>query len=151
MRVCLFVCVWDMSGCFVCDFLWGERSSHTFSGLLISLQRVKLLLRSHSVITLQSRKCLRLHPCYPSSPWDGPENCSQCYFLQTHYSGSLFIYTVLIESIYECEIESKLCCGSRDRQQRKPTAVYLNPDFSWATWGYVWFLPYSLCLDTFCQ
>lgn len=70
MRVCLFVCVWDMSGCFVCDFLWGERSSRTFSGLLISLQRVKLLLRSHSVITLQSRKCLRLHPCYPAPGTD---------------------------------------------------------------------------------
>ena len=89
-RICVCVCMREVSGCIVCNFLWGERASHTFSGRLISLQRSKQLLQSHSVITLRSRKMLKVTSMLSclSGPGDGPENCSLCYFLQTHYSGS---------------------------------------------------------------
>lgn len=74
----------DTSGYTVCNFLWGEGASHTFSGLLISLQRSKQLLQSHSVIT---EKCLRLHPCYPACPAPGMDlKIALCAIsCQTHY------------------------------------------------------------------
>lgn len=61
-----------------------------------------------------------------TSPWEGPENCSQCFFLQTYYFGSRRIYC----DAHECETEASWCCtNSRNSIRRKYTTVYRQSGF----------------------
>lgn len=62
-----------------------------------------------------------------TSPWEGPENCSQCFFLQTYYFGSRRIYC----GAHECVTEASWCCtNSRNSIQRKSTTVYWQSGFN---------------------
>lgn len=116
---CVCVCAYEreMSGCIVRNFLWGERASRTFSGLLISPPGSQQLLQSHSVITPQSRKCLRLHPCYPPHPAPGT-----ALKITTSAISNKHITLALRECTCECETKPNGCCtNSRDSTGNKST------------------------------
>lgn len=121
VSVCLCVRVWWVA--ILCITPMGWKSiSHLLRPINFTLETQAVIADPFSNYTaVQKMLKVTFMLSSLSSPWDGHENCFQCYFLQSHYFGSRCIYC----SAYKWESVSKRS-QIMLRKQNKSSTLQLN-------------------------